>query len=524
MRQAVGQIGPNHACEALVCSAQPGLNAGMSDMFSRRLFLVLTAGLLAQKAVAEPPVVSLRPVVRGAGHFKKTVPSSDAIVERARLDGRVTFAVADAQTGQRLEGRNTKTATPPASVAKAITALYALDVLGPSHRFLTRLVVTGEVSDGVVHGDLVLVGGGDPTLTTNDLGEMAKTLKAQGIREVRGAFMVAEGALPYVKSIDRDQPDHVGYSPAVSGVALNNNRVHFQWRRAGGGYGVSMTARTDRYRPQVAMAKMQIVNRDTPVYTYKSAAGADTWTVARHALGQDGARWLPVRKPALYAGDVLQTLMRSHGIVLGSPKITNATPAGTILVEHKSEDLNSILRAMLRFSTNLTAEMVGMSATAKRLGQVPSLKASAAEMNRWADAALGAKGIRLVDHSGLGSDSRMTADAMVATLVRAHDTASLRPILRTIAMRDKRGRVLKSHPIEAQGKTGTLNFVSGLAGYMTGKDGRVLAFAIFAVDKARRRRISKANREAPGGARSWNRRAKTMQLRLIERWGILYST
>jgi len=100
----------------------------------------------------------------------------------------------------------------------------------------------------------------------------------------------------------------------------------------------------------------------------------------------------------------------------------------------------------------------------------------------------------------------------------------LRPILKAVAMRDKRGRILKQHPIEVHGKTGTLNFVSGLAGYMTGKDGKVLAFAIFAVDDARRRRISKANREAPRGARSWNRRAKTMQLKLIERWGVLYST
>ena len=496
----------------------------MSGVISRRVFLAVTASFLAQRVAAAPPSASLRPIARGTEHFKKLVPSAETIVDSARLDGRVSFAVVDAQTGQRLEGANAKTGTPPASVAKAITALYALNVLGPLHRFITRLVVTGAVSNGVVHGDLILVGGGDPTLNTNDLAEMAKALKAQGIREVRGAFKVAEGALPYVKSIDRDQPDHVGYSPAVSGIALNYNRVHFQWRRAGSGYGVTMDARTDRYRPQVAMAQMKIVNRDTPVYIYKGADGADTWTVARHALGQDGARWLPVRKPALYAGDVLQTLMRAHGIVLRAPKITDIIPVGTMLVEHQSEDLKTILRAMLRFSTNLTAEMVGMSATAKRAGLVPSLKASAAEMNRWADAALGAKGIKLVDHSGLGSDSRMTAAAMVNALVKAHDNAALRPILKAVAMRDKRGRILKSHPIEVHGKTGTLNFVSGLAGYMTGKDGKVLAFAIFAVDDARRRRISKANREAPRGARSWNRRAKTMQLKLIERWGVLYST
>jgi len=509
---------------ALVCRSALRLDAPMVRSISRRLFLGATASVLAQVAVAAPPAASLRPLARGPDHFKKSVPGGDAIVARAKLGGRVCYAVADAKTGLRLEGSNSKTGTPPASVAKAITALYALDVLGPSHRFVTRLVTTGLVSGGVLSGDLILVGGGDPTLDTNALAAMAKALKDKGIREVRGAFKVAEGALPYIRTIDPGQPDHVGYSPAVSGLSLNYNRVHFEWRRAGSGYGVTMDARSDRFRPEVAMAKMQIVNRDLPVYTYKNSARADTWTVARRALGNGGSRWLPVRKPALYAGDVFQTLARSHGIVLKSPKVVDRAPSGTALVTHQSDDLRSILKAMLRFSTNLTAEMVGMAATAKRAGTPRSLKASAAEMNRWAGGALGTGGIRLVDHSGLGSDSRMTADDMVAALVKVHGNRALRPILKPVALRDEKGRPLTSHPIDVDAKTGTLNFVSGLAGYMTGQDGTVLAFAIFAADEATRKRLSRANREAPQGARGWNRRAKVMQQKLIERWGSLYAT
>lgn len=496
----------------------------MKSTISRRLFLAAMASVLAQAAVAAPPAASLRPIARGAGHFKKAVDGGDAIVAAAKLNGRVSFTVADAKTGLRLEGSNRKTGLPPASVAKAMTALYALDTLGPSHRFVTRLVATGGVSDGVVQGDLVLVGGGDPTLSTNALAGLAKALKDAGIREVRGAFKVAEGALPYTQTIDRDQPDHVGYSPAVSGIALNFNRVHFEWRRAGSGYGVTMDARSERLRPEVAMAKMKVVDRSLPVYTYKDAAGADNWTVSRRALGNGGARWLPVRKPALYAGDVFQTLARSHGIVLKAPKVVDAAPAGTTLATHQSDDLRSILKGMLRYSTNVTAEMVGMSATAKRLGKVRSLKASASEMNRWAAATMGTRDMKLVDHSGLGGSSRMTSDDMVTALVEVYASATLRPILKPVAMRDQKGRPSKTHPIKVDAKTGTLNFVSGLAGYMTGQDGTVMAFAIFAADEETRGRLAKANREAPQGARPWNRRAKTMQQKLIGRWGVLYGT
>ncbi|MEL7097283.1 MAG: D-alanyl-D-alanine carboxypeptidase/D-alanyl-D-alanine-endopeptidase [Pseudomonadota bacterium] len=465
----------------------------------------------------------MRPTLRSAEAPRRAVAGANAIIEAAQLGGRVTFAVADTRTGKLLEENGAQTATPPASVTKAVTALYALDALGGAHRFRTRVLASGPISGGTLQGDLILVGGGDPTLDTNGLAALASRLKQAGVREVRGGFKVYDGALPRIDTIDPAQPPHVGYSPAVGGIALNFNRVHFEWKRQGGGYAVTMDARSDRFKPTAYTSTMRVVERRLPIYSYSSSGGKDNWTVARGALGSGGSRWLPVRNPALYAGDVFQTLARAQGIALKAPVVTRAAPSGTEIAALQSAPLSDILKDMLRFSTNITAEMVGLAATAKRTGQVPrSLKASAAEMNRWAGAKLGAAGIKVEDHSGLGSASRMTANGMLTALLAARKDGRLRPLLKRIAMLDSNRRPIKNHPVTVHAKTGTLNFVSCLAGYMTAPGGSEMAFVIFTANEAQRRGIAKEDRERPTGARAWNRRSKAMQQKLIERWGALY--
>lgn len=500
----------------------------MTSRVSRRAVLAGLLGLVSSgPALAGAPLTSLRPRPRGPGGRARLAGRPEGMLAKSGLSGDVAWAVADVKSGLRLESVAGARALPPASVTKAVTALYALDTLGPEYRFSTRVLAAGPVQNGVLQGDLILEGGGDPTLDTDGLARLAAAMKAKGLHEVRGRFLVLDGALPYVRSIDEGQPDHVGYSPAVSGIALNYNRVHFEWRRGGNGaYAVTMDARTERYRPDVAVAKMRVVKRDLPVYTYSEKQGQDHWTVASGALGQGGARWLPVRQPAAYAGEVFATMARANGIVLPPARIVQSfSGTGTALAEVRSATLQILLRDTLKYSNNLMAEMIGLTATARRQGRRPaSLRASAAEMSRWAERNFGMKNTRLVDHSGLGEASEMTADDLVGALLAVRKRGVLRPLLKPVELRDAKGRVIRNHPIKVDAKTGTLNFVSGLGGFMTAADGTELAFAIFAADTGRRAGLSRAERERPEGARSWNRRAKAFQQKLIERWGYLYGS
>ena len=476
----------------------------------------LLAGLLAGAAVpghAEGPGVSARPKPRPHAavaapmvQAARSAPAADGLIEAARLGGRVTYAVYDRASGALLEGRQEGAGQPPASVAKAITAIYAFDRLGPAHRFVTRVLATGAVQGGQVQGDLVLAGGGDPTLTTDQLGDLAAALRKQGVRGITGRFVVVGTALPRIARIDGGQPDHVGYNPSISGLNLNFNRVHFEWKRAKSGWQVGMDARGERFVPAVRMARARIVERAAPLFTYDRSGGAERWTVAAASLGKGGSRWLPVRQPEAYAGEVFQTLCAAQGITLPAPELAGAPPGGRVLAQVASDALPALVRAMLRHSTNITAEALGLTASG-----AGGLEASAGRMSDWLRATQGVDG-RFVDHSGLGGASRISAAAMAGALRRS---AWLGDLMRPFptGTKGKPGPAVRA-------KTGTLNFVSGLAGFVDTP--RPLVFAIFAADTARRDGLSEAQRERPAGGPEWTRRARTLQGRLIERWGALY--
>jgi len=498
----------------------------MIHQLSRRAFLAGLASGLGTAGLADAPAVSLRPKLRPDNFLRSTATATDAdaLIQTAKLGGKVGFSVVDVTSGLVLEERDATTGLPPASVSKAITALYALDTLGADHRFVTRLVATGGLSNGVLNGDLVLAGGGDPTLDTDALAGLAAKLKAAGVREVRGKLRTYGGALPFVREVDTDQAEHVTYNPSISGLNLNFNRVHFEWKRAGDGYTTTMDARSAKYRPAVQVGRISIAQRAAPVYTYKDRGTYDDWSVARKALGKGGARWLPVRKPEAYAAEVFSTFARSHGIVLRPGKPLTSRPGGTTLASHQSAPLRDILREMLKYSNNLTAECVGLASSVARKSRAGSLRNSGQEMSKWARSTLGMQGVKFVDHSGLGAASRVPAASMARALAVAARKGALKPILKPIGLRDGNNKVMKNHPIKVMAKTGTLYFTSSLAGYMTAPDGTELAFAIFTVNEQLRGRIDRQSGTRPEGSRSWNKRSKTMQQKLIERWGTVYGS
>ncbi|MBL4806538.1 MAG: D-alanyl-D-alanine carboxypeptidase/D-alanyl-D-alanine-endopeptidase [Rhodobacteraceae bacterium] len=483
----------------------------------RRDFLT---GVLAGLPISAYGGQMERPPAR-AGRPVPATSTAD-IIRQFGLADKTGFVVVDLASGRVIEQHNPTLELPPASVTKAITALYAQAHLGNDFRFETRVIGTGPIIDTQLQGDLYLVGGGDPHLDSDSLAELAQAVAQAGIRTISGRFYVVDTALPQVEFIDPSQPIQVGYNPSVSGLNLNFNRIYFEWKKTGGAYRVTMDARAEQHRPQVSTSEMRIVNRGGPIYSYTHEDDVERWSVARGALGDGGGRWLPVRDAGRYTAAVFQALACAHDITLPTVQKRATVARGRVIARRLSPNLRAIQRSMLYFSTNLTAEVLGMRASQAAGHSISNLRSSGRFMARWASRQTRLSSPVFFNHSGLSDRSEISARDMTSLLALQGSRQGLAGLMKRIQMVNPRGNAVTVPGVEIFAKTGTLNFTRGLAGYIETGGRQKLAFAIFSADMAARR-AAPAGEERPLGARSWSTNARTQEKALLYRWATQFA-
>ena len=449
------------------------------------------------------------------------------------------FRLAD---GRVVDTYDADTPRIPASTTKLITALAALEILGGDYQFKTRLLVSGEVHESTLHGDLYLVGGGDPTLSTNDLQGFVDALKAAGITQVRGQFAFDESFLTTTQEINLKQPTAAAYNPSVSALSLNYNRVHLRWKGRPGTKNFQTWLRSPAdgiFLPVAGVSTGLIpmgVQSDSPFIL--DGGSRDHWLLSRQ-LPERGFKELPIRRaPGKVAASLFRTYCLQRGIILPQPQAAPAPTNARLLYTHYSKPLSEILSGMLFYSNNLSAELVGL-VTSRTLRDLPlSITDSAALLTDWYQRRLPRTdwaGFVSMNHSGLSSMSRHSPRHLTTILYNGATLTSKQtgyggpetspPLLDLLPHPEWKNEWAELGK-KVRAKSGTMSYVDGLTGILTTRKGHQLGFALLLTDFTRRAAFDAARNaekvRTPPEAEAWTERAKAFEQALLLYWRRTY--
>ncbi|MFE9425733.1 D-alanyl-D-alanine carboxypeptidase/D-alanyl-D-alanine-endopeptidase [Kitasatospora sp. NPDC006697] len=428
----------------------------------------------------------------------------DRLLADPRLAGaEVSVLVADAASGEVLYQHDADALLLPASTLKTVTAAAALELLGEGHRFTTRVLAAGpQNGGGRLDGDLVLSGGGDPSLREADLDALAARVAAGGVREVTGAVLADASrydAVPLGAGWAWDDQAEY-YSPQISALTLTTD--------ADDDVGSVRLTLTPAGTPGGGPAAVRVTPDQAPVRVGGRVAtgapgSADTVRVDRRpgsnelllsgSLPADAGptdEWVAIDDPARCAVAVFAAALARHGVaVRGGVREEPGPAAGAaLLAAHDSAPLGELLVPFLKLSNNGIAEHLVKEIGAVRAGQ-GSWAAGLAQLDGFLRAhGLAVTPARQVDGSGLSRQDLLTGRRLVALL----EFARRQPWFAAwyaglpVAGDDRRmvGGTLRSRMRgtaaagRVHAKTGSLTGVEALAGYVERADGRTLAFSV----------------------------------------------
>ncbi|MCU0231208.1 MAG: D-alanyl-D-alanine carboxypeptidase/D-alanyl-D-alanine-endopeptidase [Acidobacteria bacterium] len=444
-----------------------------------------TAIVLGTLLAAPPPAGRANPPAAGAPLPAVVARTLDS-VGRAGTGVHAVFT----DSGAALASYAGRTPLIPASTMKILSSACALEELGPTFRFRTAFLADAAPDvAGTLRGSLYVRGAGDPALDAERLWAAARELAAVGVQRVTGDLVVDEslfeapGWPPSWPERQRPSP----YNAPQGALALSWDATEIVvLPGAGRGAPARVTASPLRSAAPLANRATTGFSTDLAVFLEDGADGrsriAVTGTIA--AGSAPFRTWIHLGPPGPAVASALAELLREAGIEVRGRARTGVAPAAAVLLlEHESPGLGEIVAGINKPSSNFGAEMLTRALDAYGGGAPGSTAGGTRRIGaclaRWGVAG---QGLVLADGSGYGRANRLTAEALVGVLLAAKRRPSWRPEFEASLARAAEDGSLRSRLSDLRGrvraKTGTLNGVSGLAGYAIDRQGRELAFAI----------------------------------------------
>jgi D-alanyl-D-alanine carboxypeptidase/D-alanyl-D-alanine-endopeptidase (penicillin-binding protein 4) len=398
--------------------------------------------------------------------------------------------------GDTLFANNAGASMIPASTMKLYTAALAFDAFGPEHQFKTTVFRDGDVgADGTLAGNLVLRGGGDPGLSSRfwrapadgPMTTLARMIAASGIRRVTGDLIADPTAFESQRVPDGWLPRYLesGSAARVSALSMNENLATVVITPLANGTSVTLDPPS---------STVPVINNTRVVAGSKGAK----LTIRRLTDGRIDVRgWIGSRAgsrsylvviddPAPWVAGTLRSALAAQGVTVDGQVKVGALPPGAVPVAQlASPPLTRLAAVMNRESVNHFAELlfrdVAYAASPDRVGSAAF--GNTLLQNFLVEKVGAAAGdVYAADGSGLSTLDRVTPRSLVQLLAHAHrapwaaDFHASLPVAGESELLRHRMRYTPAQG-NLHAKTGTTNDVIALAGYVTARNGEILAFS-----------------------------------------------
>jgi len=380
----------------------------------------------------------------------------------------------------------------PGSTLKIVTTAAAAERLGWDHRFETRVVTVAPIESGVLRGDLVIIGGADPGISERSdqpgaLRMMARQVREGGVRRIEGGIIGHDDLFDDQPFGDGWTLDNLayGYAAPVSALTYNEGSVDLVIRAgAAAGDPVAIQVRPEGSTLDVDNRLVTVAETGAGTLTLHRLPGSSHVTVRGQipAKAAPFARTASVDNPTLFFASAFRLALIAEGVDVAGDAIDIDDFASKpdlaearILVTRRSSPLSELAAAMMKVSQNQYAEMLLKSIGGRRGMQDV--------LGGWG---VPGDGYVLADGSGLSRYNYVTSEALVRILQRMHTDPKHAPaFLASLPVAGREGPLAQrlvgtTGQGKVRAKTGTVDNVRAIAGYVDTADAGTLVFSIIA--------------------------------------------
>ncbi len=453
----------------------------LRSALSLLLTLVISSTLRAEAVPSKKlPAENELPIrVRSALSYRSMPPES------------VSAYAVNLETGETALEWHADVPRNPASVMKLVTTLVALDALGPAYTWRTEAYARGEISGDILHGDLLLKGYGDPFLVTERVWQMLRNLRRAGVRSITGDLLLDDS---FFQVLDHDpgafdrQPLRA-YNVEPNALMMNFKvvRWYFEPNPQRKAVRISMDPELNNLKVvnrlsvgngrcrgyQRGITIIPNANKDEFTFSGRFPSGCDVYAMDRTALDHNA-----------FTYGLFKTIWRDVGGQFdGGWRNVATEPEDEPLISFPSWPLADVISKVNKHSNNVMARQLLLTLAAETYGPPGTEANGRRAVYEWLqERGLDVSELVLANGAGLSRSSRMTVKQMAELLRYAYGRPYMPEFLSSMSLTGLDGTASRRFDEQdqltgrAHVKTGSLDHVSALAGYLQAQSGDRYAF------------------------------------------------